>query len=69
MRADPADDPAILEPSVGVASGAPGLARDAGLAAIAAEFGLPAADLEPELAAAVARGAETLARRRALLAA
>lgn len=69
MRADLAEDPAILEPSFGERAGAPGAARDAGLAAIAAEFGLPAADLEPELAAAVARGAQTLARRRALLAA
>jgi hypothetical protein len=43
--------------------------RDAGLAAIAAEFDLRIDEFEPELAAAVALGAALLAPQRALLAA
>ena len=59
-------DPSAVERPAGKSRLLSRLYRDIGLAAVAAEFELPARSLSPELAEAVERGASLLETRDAL---
>ena len=66
MRDDLPAVPDVVEVPAGRSRLLSRLYRDVGLAAVAAEFDLPASAFEPELGEAVERGMRYLAPRRAL---
>jgi hypothetical protein len=69
MRQDLPAKPYSLEQRAGQSKLLSRLYRDVGLAAVATELNLQVSALEPEIAAAVERGAPLLAPRRSILAA
>ena len=69
MRQEQVANPHVVEQRAGESKLLSRLYREVGLAAVAAELDLQANALEPDLAAAIERGALLLAPRRSIVAA